>query len=315
MMMATAASSHRALAMNVARSLFLMTAMLAAIWSIWHNWPDIAAAAARLTVLDMLLAAIAAGGFAITSCLAWRTLIADQASLISFTQTARIFFLGQIGKFIPGGIWQFVASAELGRDAGITRAAILASFAYALIASLIAGAAVVLLSVPQVLAQLSIPPVWIIVTAIIATLGLVGVALTQPFKRLREGSNTPPVGRFLAAIALSILTWLFGGLHIWLLARGIGIPAELSDIWLLTGCYAAAWIAGFLVIIAPAGVGAREVTLIALLAISMPVPEATIIALLSRVITTLVDLVAAALALAFTHPPTSPPAAPPRLLD
>ncbi len=58
-----------------------------------------------------------------------------------------------------------------------------------------------------------------------------------------------------------------------------------------TGGYALAWTAGFLFVIAPAGAGVRELALVAALAPVVDRPAALAVALLSRVLMTLGDLV------------------------
>jgi uncharacterized membrane protein YbhN (UPF0104 family) len=67
-----------------------------------------------------------------------------------------------------------------------------------------------------------------------------------------------------------------------------------------TGAYALAWVTGFMIMFAPAGLGAREATLSALLAGQIGTPEAITVALLSRLVTTAADLLAAAATLLLT---------------
>jgi uncharacterized membrane protein YbhN (UPF0104 family) len=59
-----------------------------------------------------------------------------------------------------------------------------------------------------------------------------------------------------------------------------------------------AWTAGFLVLIVPAGAGAREAVLILALAPALPTAPATLLALLSRLLATVADLVWAAVGIA-----------------
>jgi uncharacterized membrane protein YbhN (UPF0104 family) len=64
----------------------------------------------------------------------------------------------------------------------------------------------------------------------------------------------------------------------------------------VTGAVAAAYLVGVLVVIAPAGVGAREATLGLLLAPTLGVPAAAAVALLSRLVHTVGDLALAGVA-------------------
>jgi uncharacterized membrane protein YbhN (UPF0104 family) len=67
---------------------------------------------------------------------------------------------------------------------------------------------------------------------------------------------------------------------------------------LATGAYALAWVVGFLIVVAPAGVGAREGMLVVALAPAMSASTATALALVSRLVMTAGDFVWAAIAVA-----------------
>jgi uncharacterized membrane protein YbhN (UPF0104 family) len=85
--------------------------------------------------------------------------------------------------------------------------------------------------------------------------------------------------------------------HLWLLLlpHGEGGGRELL---LATGAYALAWTAGLLFVVAPAGAGVRELALVAALAPVLASPAALAVAVLSRVLMTLGDLVWAGVAAA-----------------
>ena len=109
----------------------------------------------------------------------------------------------------------------------------------------------------------------------------------------------------LASALLAMGTWAMGGAMLAALASALGYDGSASSLLIYAACYAAAWIAGFLVLVAPAGIGAREGVLIAFLSSQMPVAEASLVALMARVAVTLVDLGAAGLVLAVSRPPAS----------
>jgi hypothetical protein len=99
------------------------------------------------------------------------------------------------------------------------------------------------------------------------------------------------------ALAWTALGWLFFGAHAWLLisrltTRGVDAFA------LALGAYALAWAVGFVIIFFPGGIGPRELALIAVLAPVMPSASALVVALASRVVMTVGDLVWAGVGLA-----------------
>jgi hypothetical protein len=73
---------------------------------------------------------------------------------------------------------------------------------------------------------------------------------------------------------------------VWLLAHQLGVPGGLPLLLLSTGAFAGAWSIGFLLVIAPAGAGAREAALILLLGSGMSGPQATVVAVVSRLLMT-----------------------------
>ena len=98
-------------------------------------------------------------------------------------------------------------------------------------------------------------------------------------------------GRALVgSAAWSVLMWLLLGLQAWLLLREIA-PGPKSTFVLATGAFALAWLVGFLVVIAPAGAGAREAALVVLLGSVATGPQALSLALVSRFLMTAADAI------------------------
>jgi uncharacterized membrane protein YbhN (UPF0104 family) len=103
----------------------------------------------------------------------------------------------------------------------------------------------------------------------------------------------------VAGTALATLwagaSWLCAGLQVFVLATALGAPADLRVAALAVGGYALAWAVGFVVVVTPAGAGAREVALAAVLAGTLDRGSVVVVVLLSRVLFTVVDLSAAGL--------------------
>ena len=109
--------------------------------------------------------------------------------------------------------------------------------------------------------------------------------------RLLRLTRRPPLeqplsGRAMAAaLAWSWAAWLFYGLQIWLLATRLGAPPGRT-VLLAVGGFAFAWSVGFVVVLAPAGAGVRDVLLIATLSPVLGTGPATAVALMSRALMT-----------------------------
>jgi hypothetical protein len=84
--------------------------------------------------------------------------------------------------------------------------------------------------------------------------------------------------------------------HSWLLVAGV-TGKGVSVLPIAAGAYALAWSVGFVLIPFPGGVGPRELAFIAALAPVMPRGSAIVVAVVSRLVLTIGDLVWAAVAL------------------
>jgi len=89
----------------------------------------------------------------------------------------------------------------------------------------------------------------------------------------------------------SVAWWVLIGLHGWVIARDLSAGAPPVTV---VGAFALAWVVGLVVVVAPAGVGAREGALVLLLAGTMGTGDALVLALLSRAVLVVVDLISAA---------------------
>jgi uncharacterized membrane protein YbhN (UPF0104 family) len=106
----------------------------------------------------------------------------------------------------------------------------------------------------------------------------------------RPRSTVDVSWRLLAALAaLQAAGWVLAGLATAAALRAVGAPAPLA---LVVPATAVSWLAGYVTVIAPAGLGVREATLVAVLATEVPADRALAAALLVRVVWLLVDGVA-----------------------
>jgi uncharacterized membrane protein YbhN (UPF0104 family) len=143
---------------------------------------------------------------------------------------------------------------------------------------------------------------------------LIPRVLNAVLNQVLKVARRPPLeveltGRAVAgALGWSFVSWACYGLQIWLLVTALGAPAGKAALLALGG-FAFAWTVGFLVIIAPAGAGVRDVLLALTLGLVIGHGAALAIALVSRVLVTIGDLVTAGVAAAFTRRPGAPPRA------
>jgi uncharacterized membrane protein YbhN (UPF0104 family) len=175
-----------------------------------------------------------------------------------------------------------------------------------MLVSVLTGLLTALVTLPFVAG--SAPYLWAFLAAPALLACLHPKVLNYVLGRLFRLTRRPPLEQPLTAraiatsLAWSFGSWIFYGLQIWLLATRLGAPRGTGAL-LAIGGFALAWSAGFLAVFAPAGAGVREVVLVALLSPVLGVGAATAVALVSRVLTTAGDLLAAGLAAGYVRRP------------
>lgn len=288
----------------IVRWAFLGGAVVLAVVAVTASWGELVHAARTMPGGHLAGAAVAAVVYVACTFLSWRALLADLGSRLPLRAAVAVFGISQIGKYVPGGVWNVVAAAEIGADHKVPRARSLAAMALAVLLGVVSGTVLAAVCLPLADASALGPWTWLawaapllLVLLVPAVLGrLVGLGL----RLLRR----PPLERPLswtglgAAVGWSVLSWVLAGVTIWLLATGLGLAPTPRTLTLAVGGYAIAWVAGFVVVFVPAGAGVREAVLLALLGGSLPHAAVLLVVLASRVLLTLVDLAFAALGIA-----------------
>ena len=261
-----------------------------------ENGAEARAALRSVGLLNVLGSGVAVLAGLLASGLVWRALLADLGTRLPARAALHVFFLGQLGKYVPGSVFAVAAQMELGRDHGAPRSRVGTAgvlFLGVLVACGLLTAAVVLpLTSPRALQAYG----WVLVLLPVGLVALAPPVLTRLVGLLLRVLRREPLERPLsargvgAAVGWALVMWAAYGVHLWLLVRPQGDVGG-RDLLLATGAYALAWTAGLLFVVAPAGAGVREVALVAALAPVLDRPAALAVAVLSRVLMTLGDLV------------------------
>ncbi|MCU1670210.1 MAG: hypothetical protein JWP40_3137 [Blastococcus sp.] len=230
--------------------------------------------------------------------LVWRNLLASQGYPTTPAAGQRAFFVAQLGKYLPGGIWNLVAQVALARELRIPgRQAASATFltlALSVLSALLLAGLTLPFALPELLAQYW----WAFLAVPIALVMLhprvVAWWSAAVFRLLRRPGESVrlswPV--LVRAVVLLVLSWVAFGLHFGILVRALG--TDVPSLRLLSiGVFALAWVAGFLIVIAPAGAGVREAVLVFGFASFLPAGALLTMAVLSRVLLIVADVLLA----------------------
>ena len=215
----------------------------------------------------------------------------------------RIFFVGQLGKYVPGKVWPVVAQVRLGRRYEVPGRISAAAAAIVTLLTFGVGLLVTALTLPLLGGDALRRYWWALLVLPVAVVLLLPPVLNRLLARILRLLRREPMPRPLTlggtgrAVGWAVATWLCYGAHLLLLLTGAGVPLTPGLLVGATGAFAASWAIGFLLAFAPAGLGVREIGLVGLLAATVAQPLAVAATLISRLMLTLADLVWPAVAL------------------
>ena len=265
------------------------------------QWGQVRPLLGRLSVPAVLAAAAAVLAGIFGTFLCWRALLADLGSPLPLAGAMRVFFLGQLGKYLPGSVWPVVAQMELGRDYKVPPRASGAAVVVFLLVLVGTGLVIAVPALP-LLGGAAFERYWWTVLVlppalVVASPPVLNRLISTALRLARRAPMPRPLsgGGIARAAGWAFASWVAYGGHVWLLAvqlgPGPGAPGGFGLLLAATGAFAAAWTLGFLMVVAPAGAGVREAVLILLLAGALATPQATVIAVVSRLLFTAGDVV------------------------
>ncbi|MEI7654993.1 MAG: lysylphosphatidylglycerol synthase transmembrane domain-containing protein [Actinomycetota bacterium] len=283
----------------------VVLALLFAAWAIQREWHSMLNSLRSMTAPTLLLS-FACGILAIGATFPmWQALLQGLNVNLSFETGSRIFFVSQLGKYLPGSVWPIVMQIEAGRDRGATRRTMLTANLLAVALNSAVGLVVACVLLPFYDRAALAKYWWVFIIGA----GLLGLVHPKVFPRFINGIMTrrgrqAPIpelhrGALLRATGWSFLCWIFLGLQLGILANVVS-PHGVTTYFLATGAMSLAVCAGVLFIPAPAGAGIRDLVVVLVLSVAMKPSAALGLALITRVTLILVDLVLAGAAVGFS---------------
>jgi len=237
------------------------------------------------------------------SFLCWRALSTDLGGVVPLVGAMRIFFVGQLGKYVPGKVWPVVAQVRLGRRYEVPGRISAAAAAIVTVLTFGVGLLVTAVTLPLLGGDALRRYWWTLLVLPVAVVLLLPPVLNRLLEWTLRLLRREPMPRPLTlagigrAVGWAVVMWLLYGVHLLVLLTGAGEPLTAGLVVRSTGAFAASWAIGFLLAFAPAGLGVREIGLVGLLGAAVAQPLAVAATLISRLMLTLADLVWPAVAL------------------
>ncbi|MEU4405668.1 lysylphosphatidylglycerol synthase domain-containing protein [Streptosporangium sp. NPDC023963] len=291
-------------ALIAAFALVLVGAVAAALAG--QDWSVVSVMLARsdggrigLLLAGALLTSMAGLGF---GYLAWRAVLFELGPRVGEPRVARVFFVTFLSKYVPGKVPGLIAATKVATANGVGLGRLMGTAALSMSLVLLTGLTIGLLAgVHMIGTQVA----WLVAVAAV----LIVVVLVRPqlvnhgaqlvlrvLRRPDPARSASPRGIRFAVVAQAV-SWLVTGLHLWLLAVAMGAD-PLRSLGLCVGAFTLATTVGMLTVVLPDGIGVREAVLTAALTVVLPAPAAAVVAVASRLVSTVAEVALGAAALA-----------------
>jgi glycosyltransferase 2 family protein len=260
----------------------------------WNEVRD-EVADASIGWIALAVALAAAGMTWIAGC--WRRALALSGPPPDLRPTIAWYYAGEIGKYVPGGLWPVLGRGELARRGGVPRGRAYPSVALSLVALYLAALGVATVLVPLDLAKQAESPA-ALALLLLLPLGL-GALHPAVLTRARSllvrftgrGADVvvPPWRATVGLVATYVPAWLLIGAATWCTARALVPDPPVLRIGIATTL---SWTAGFVAVPVPAGAGVREAVFLA--ASGLPAGLGATVAIGGRLAFLVVDVAGAA---------------------
>lgn len=249
----------------------------------------------------------------------WRGMVQAWGSSLGAGQAARIWFISNLGRYIPGKVWQIGAMGVMASEAGVSPAAAVGSSLVIALVNILCGFGVVSATGAELFGAVGVSPraLWIPLGVLAAFTASLPWTLSPVIRftghltgRPVEAPTLPAAAVWLAAAGCTA-AWVLYGIAFQQLAIGVLGTSAAGDAGAYVAIFTLSYLLGFLALIAPGGIGVREVAMAGMLlgAGLTTGTEATILVVVSRLWLTVLEIVPGVLLLAWPRPRPSVPSA------
>ncbi|MEZ4378396.1 MAG: lysylphosphatidylglycerol synthase domain-containing protein [Gemmatimonadales bacterium] len=285
------------------QAVLVVVAILAVGRAIWVNWDDVRKSPVQLAFRPGWIALSLGATWAMYAALVegWRRLVVGWGETLPWFAAARIWILASIAAFVPGRVWGLAGMAILSERAGARSSVTVGAAIVMQVLAIGTGIGVAAIAVGPELRALR-PEAGTAMT-IVGVLAILSVAILHQGGALRllwrvaGRTDAPPQppgwGALVEAAVVNTVSWLGYGVALWALARGILTGVDLP-LRVAIGAFAVSYIAGYLVVFTPGGLGVREVFMVGVLTPSLGPQSAIALSVASRLAIIVNQAVAAA---------------------
>jgi glycosyltransferase 2 family protein len=311
-------STVKKVAKSILRVCLPILVLLAVVYFLSGNlkkdWEQLASARFQLHIWLLALAFL---GFLLQELsygIIWRGVLGRLGYHLDLRASLRIYLASEFVRYIPGNVWHVLTRILWVGKYGVPRPVAFASMVVELITKLASAALIFAASllfwgnIAALNGLLKGYSVILVAVGIASILGLLVILhprvlnglLNVALRTLKRDSVVLTL-RYVDILQVTLawcVSWLIAGSAFYLLILALGVNAPLATLPVCIGIYAIIWDIGFLSFITPGGLGFRESAAVVLLvpALSLALAPATVIAILSRLVSTAAELLCVSLA-------------------
>lgn len=289
-------------------------ALSAGVWFLLRtaqrSWGSIALAELTPAWIPILAGSALTSATYLYLVLLWVASLRWWGQRFAYLDAARVWFVSNLARFIPGMVWQLVGVAAMSHARDVSPVAATGGVLLQQIVLVVTGLVITAAWSPALLTH------WTGTLPTRDLLGLTGLGVVVLVVLLPRaipwlgravryvlGRDRPldwpalPTRGFAAYVVGLCVPWVVYGVAFWLFGLGL-LGAQAPGLRLAVGAFVASYVAGLIVVFAPSGLVVREAAMVAALAPSVGGGAALVLAIGSRVWLLAVELLTALLVVA-----------------
>jgi hypothetical protein len=288
-------------ALAIAQAIILAAAIAYIAWTLAGHWQSLRRHTWTLRPGPFLISIPLAAAWFLGRAWLWQRILVAFGHPLAYRRCFRTFILAELSRYLPGTVWHVFGRSYYANRQGVPTAVTLTGLILEM--ALVALTAVAFFPLRAIgggrllegLAVWAAAAVFLLL--VVAHPRVIVPLVNLGLRRLRKPliSATLRYRDILTMLGLCIAMWACMCAAFWLLAVSV-VPAARNAAVGVAASFPAAWFVGLVAIAAPGGLGAREGALAALLGGLLPSGMGVVVALVSRLWLTGIELICALVA-------------------
>src|SRR4051812_17146516 len=223
--------------LTVLRVAIAVITLAAVVYAVVRNWADVSVHLDQISWVTFLWSTLAAALGTWLTMIGWRTLLRDLGSDLHPAPASGVYFVGQLGKYLPGSLWSVLVQADIASHLRVPRRRTAVTGLLALGLSLLTGLLVGLPVASLLLTRNASGFDWwlllgIPILVVLCVPRLLNAVINRMLRTLRREplEQNLSTGAVLRAVGIFLLVWVAFGVHTLLLARAVSDGTPHPDL-------------------------------------------------------------------------------------